>query len=296
MAMPTICTLNLNGIRSAERRGFSRWLKKRKPDFLCLQELRATRDDVDEALHTPRGYSSRWHCAAKKGYSGVALLSRREPERYVDGTSFDHCADEGRAVRADFDDLSVVSLYVPSGSSSEQRLAIKLEFMDHMLPYTAKLLAEGAPIAICGDFNVAHEEIDLARPRENKKNSGFLPEERAWFGKLLEQGWIDVMRKLHPGAPGLYSWWSARGRARENDVGWRLDYVLASPKLAPRVARAWIEKKAGLSDHAPVWVELAGPAAGGRGAARALISRTVRASSSESRPGKRSKSTSQTAR
>jgi exodeoxyribonuclease-3 len=289
--MPTICTLNLNGIRSAERRGFSRWLSKRKPDFLCLQELRATHADVDEALHSPKGYSSRWHCAAKKGYSGVALLSRHAPKGYVEGTGFDHCADEGRAVRADFPGLSVISLYVPSGSSSEERLAIKLRFMEHMLPYTSRLIDEGAPIAICGDFNVAHEEIDLARPRENKKNSGFLPEERAWFGKLLEQGWVDVFRKLHPGKPGLYSWWSARGRARENDIGWRLDYVLASPALAPRIERAWIEKKAGLSDHAPVWVEVSDgfPAS-------ASIAKKVRASSSESRPGKRRRMTSQTAR
>ena len=255
--MPTICTLNLNGIRSAERRGFSRWLKKRRPDVLCLQELRATVDDVDETLSSPRGYSARWLSAAKKGYAGAALLSRERPTGYVDGTGFDHCADEGRAVRADFRDFSAVSLYVPSGSSSEERQAIKLEFLDCLLPYTAKLLKERAPIALCGDFNIAHEEIDLARPRENKKNSGFLPEEREWFGRLLGQGWVDVLRKLHPETPGLYSFWSNRGRARENDIGWRIDYVLASPQLAPRVEKAWIEKKAALSDHAPVWVELA---------------------------------------
>ena len=257
MRMPTICTLNLNGIRSAERRGFSRWLKKRRPDVLCLQELRATPDDVDDALRSPAGYNARWLSATKKGYAGVALYARGSPHRWTDGTGFDHCSDEGRAVRADLRDLSVVSLYVPSGSSSAQRLAIKLEYMDCLLPYTEKLLAERAPIAICGDFNVAHEEIDLARPRENRKSSGFLPEERSWFSRLLEQGWVDVLRGKHPGVPGLYSWWSNRGRARENDVGWRLDYVLASPQLAPRVEKAWIEKKAGLSDHAPVWVELA---------------------------------------
>jgi exodeoxyribonuclease-3 len=254
--MPTICSLNLNGIRSAERRGFSTWLKKRAPDVLCLQELRARTEDVDDALHSPKGYTSRWLSSAKKGYSGVALLSRERPKRHVEGTGFAHCADEGRAVRADFAGMSVVSLYVPSGSSSAERLAIKLEFMDCMLPYTAKLLAEKKPIAICGDFNVAHTALDLARPKQNVKNSGFLPEERAWFDQLLAQGWVDVVRKLHPDKPGLYSWWSQRGRARENDVGWRLDYVLASPKLAPRITRAWIEKKAGLSDHAPVWVEI----------------------------------------
>jgi exodeoxyribonuclease-3 len=253
----TICTLNLNGIRSAERRGFSRWLKKRKPDLLCLQELRANPEDVDDTLRSPPGYNARWLSAVKKGYAGVAVLTRECPLRYVDGTGFEHCRDEGRAVRAELEDLALVSLYVPSGSSSEKRLAIKLEFMDQALGFTAALLAERRPIAICGDFNVAHAEIDLARPRENRKNSGFLPEERAWFDKLLAQGWVDVVRALHPDEPRLYSWWSQRGRAREKDIGWRLDYVLASPQLAPRVTKAWIESKAGLSDHAPVWVELA---------------------------------------
>jgi exodeoxyribonuclease-3 len=256
--VPTICSLNVNGIRSAERRGFSAWLRKRKPDVLCLQEVRATVEDVEDSLHSPKGYTSRWVSSAKKGYAGVALLSRERPARHVEGTGFRHCSDEGRAIRADLEDLSVVSLYVPSGSSSEERLAIKLEFLEHMLPYSERLLAEKRPIALCGDFNVAHTPLDLARPKQNEKNSGFLPEERAWFGRLLEQGWIDVVRALHPGKPGLYSWWSQRGRAREKDIGWRLDYVLASPQLAPRVTRAWIEKKAGLSDHAPVWVMVDG--------------------------------------
>ena len=256
--MTTICTLNLNGIRSAERRGFSRWLKRRKPDCLCLQELRASPGDVDDAVRAPPGYNSRWLSAAKKGYAGVALYTRRSPDRYTDGTGFEHCSDEGRAARADFEDLSVVSLYVPSGSSSEKRLSIKLEFLEHALGYTAALLSERRPLALCGDFNVAHTELDLARPRENRKNSGFLPEERAWFDRLLAQGWIDAVRALHPGVPRLYSWWSGRGRAREKDIGWRLDYVLVTPELFPRVKRAWIETQAGLSDHAPVWVELEG--------------------------------------
>ena len=252
----TICSLNLNGIRSAHRRGFSRWLARRKPDFLCLQEMRATPHDVDDGLRSPAGYNARWLCSDKKGYAGVALYSRASADRYACGTGFDHCADEGRAVRGDFDGLSIVSLYVPSGSSSEKRLAIKLEYLKHLLPFTERLLAEGRPVAMCGDFNVAHTPLDLARPKQNVKNSGFLPEERAWFDALLAQGWVDVVRGLHPGEPGLYSWWSQRGRAREKDIGWRLDYVLASPDLAPRISRAWIEAKANLSDHAPVWVEV----------------------------------------
>lgn len=258
MTKRTLCTLNLNGIRSAERRGFSKWLKRRKPDFLCLQELRATTDDVADVLHTPKGWRTQWHSAAKKGYSGVALYAREEPARWTAGASFAHCADEGRMLRADFGDVSVVSLYVPSGTSSAERLAIKLEYLDCLLKHTRKLIAEKRPFALCGDVNIAPTALDLARPKPNEKNSGFLPEERAWFAKLLDQGWVDVVRAKHPGVPGLYSWWSNRGRARENDVGWRIDHVLATPSFAERVTAAWIEKKAGLSDHAPVWVEIDG--------------------------------------
>ena len=251
-----LATLNVNGIRSAERRGFRRWLQRARPDYLCLQELRAQVTDVEDELRSPAGWNTRWLSAAKKGYSGVALYTRGAPERYAEGHGFAHCADEGRMLRADFHDLSVVSLYVPSGTSSEERLKIKLRYMELLLPRMRELLAERRPIAICGDFNVAHTELDLANPRSNAKNSGFLPEERAWFSKLLEQGWVDSVRALHPGEKNLYSWWSNRGQARAKDVGWRLDYVLCSPALAPRVSKAWIERKAGLSDHAPVCVEI----------------------------------------
>jgi exodeoxyribonuclease-3 len=251
----TICTLNLNGIRSAEKRGFSRWLKRAAPDHLCLQELRAMPSDVDAALRSPAGYNTRWNSAMKKGYAGVGLFHKSSSDRYVAGASFDHCADEGRVLRADFDELSVVSLYVPSGTSSAERLAIKLEYLEHLLEFTAALISEKRPLAMCGDINIAHTPLDIARPKENAKNSGFLPEERAWFDRLLAQGWVDVFRALHPGEPGLYSWWSNRSQARAKDIGWRLDYVLATPELAPRAKKAWIEKKANLSDHAPVWVE-----------------------------------------
>jgi len=252
----TLCTLNLNGIRSAERRGFSRWLGRAKPDLLCLQELRAQRDDVEDELFSPAGYNARWHSAEKKGYSGVALYARHAPDRYHVDTGFTHCANEGRVLRADFDGFSVVSLYVPSGSSSPERLAIKLKYMQLFLGHAKALLAERRPIALCGDLNVAPTALDLARPKQNEKNSGYLPEERAWFAALQKQGWIDVVRAKNEGVPGLYSWWSNRGQARAKDIGWRLDHVLCAPSLAERVRRAWIESKAGLSEHAPVWVEL----------------------------------------
>jgi len=252
----TICTLNLNGIRSASRRGFSTWLARTRPDVLCVQELRAHECDVEDDLRSPAGWNARWQCATKKGYSGVGLYSRAAANRYVSGLPFEHCSDEGRALRADFDDLTVISLYVPSGSSSPERQAAKFRFLDEIQPWFAALKREKRPMLVCGDVNIAPTALDLARPKPNEKNSGFLPEERAWFAKLLGSGWVDVVRQLNPEKPALYSWWSNRGAARENDVGWRIDHVLASPDLAPRVTRAWIEKDAGLSDHAPVWVEL----------------------------------------
>ena len=151
----------------------------------------------------------------------------------------------------------LLNVYVPSGSSGDERQTRKYAWLDHFLGFTAELIAEGRPTVICGDFNIAHTELDIHAPKRNEKNSGFLPEERAWFTTLLEQGWTDVARSLHPGQPGLYSWWSNRGRAREKDLGWRLDYILASPQLAGRARAAWIEPRAGLSDHAPVWVRFA---------------------------------------
>lgn len=254
----TICSLNLNGIRSAERRGFSRWLKRARPDALCVQELRATPDQVEPELWSPAGYNARWQSATKKGYAGVGLFLRASADAHRHGCGLSWADDEGRCVRADIGDLSVISLYVPSGSAGPEKQARKEAFMEHALPWLATLLAEKRRIAICGDWNIAHAEIDIHDPKGNAKNSGFLPHERAWFTRVLEQGWVDVLRKVRPGEKGLYSWWSNRGRARETDKGWRIDYVLTSPELAAQVEDAWIEKKAGLSDHAPTWARFSG--------------------------------------
>ena len=184
---------------------------------------------------------------------GVALFAREAPDAWSLGSGLAWGDAEGRVVRGDWPELSVVSLYVPSGSSSEERQRLKFEYMEHMLPWMRAMAAEGRPIAVCGDVNVAHTELDIHAPKRNEKNSGFLPEEREWLGEVLASGWVDVLRALHPDEPGLYSWWSSRGRAREKDLGWRIDYVLATPGLAERAREAWIEKDAGLSDHAPVW-------------------------------------------
>jgi exodeoxyribonuclease-3 len=257
--MPQLCTLNLNGIRSAERRGFSRWLKKHKPDYLCVQELRAQESDLEEHLLQPEGWSAAFHPAAKKGYSGVGVYARRCPERLTRGLPFDHLADEGRALRADFEGFSVVSLYAPSGSSGEVRQAAKFRFLDELDPWFDAMAAEGRPIAVCGDYNIAPTAMDLARPRQNEKNSGFLPEERAWFERLGRRGWTAVVRRANPDDPALWSWWSNRGQAREKDIGWRIDHVLCNEAFARLVDGARIDKKAGLSDHAPVWVDFRQP-------------------------------------
>lgn len=254
----TVCTLNLNGIRAAEKRGFRRWLLRNQPDVLCLQELRAHREQITPELVSPVGYNSRWVSAEKKGYAGVALYTREAVDRYSVGCGLAWGDCEGRVLRGDLsfaDPLTVVSLYVPSGTSGPARLKLKYEYLDHIYGHFERLLATEKYAVVCGDINIAHTELDIHNPRGNAKNSGFLPEERAWFTTLLKQGWVDVVRDLNPGVPELYSWWSNRGSAREKDLGWRLDYILATPDLAARATRAWIQKRADLSDHAPVWAE-----------------------------------------
>ena len=251
----TLCTLNVNGLRAAAKRGFGDWLARKRPDVLCLQEVRARPEQVSDELRSPAGYSTRWLWAEKRGYSGVALYSREAADAYLPGCGIDWADREGRVLRGDFGDEVIVSTYVPSGSSSEERQALKFSFLDAFPRFTKKLLKLDRPVALCGDVNIAHTELDIHAPKRNEKNSGFLPEERAWLTKLLRQGWVDVLRAQHPDEPGLYSWWSNRGQARAKDLGWRIDYVLMNPAFAERVTRAWIDKEAGLSDHAPVWVE-----------------------------------------
>jgi exodeoxyribonuclease-3 len=260
----TLATLNCCGVRSAERRGLLRWLARSRPDVLCLQEVRAWPDQVSPELRCPAGYNSRWLVSGKKGYSGVATYSRPAPDRHIVGSGRGELGwgdEEARVLRTDFGGLSVLNLYLPSGSSSADRQLLKFEYLEHLLPATEGWLREadgaGRQVLLCGDFNIAHTALDIRNAKGNEKNSGFLPAERAWFDRLLALGWVDVLRRLHPGVPDLYSWWSQRGAAYAKDVGWRIDYVLASPALAQRVTAAWIERKAKLSDHAPVWVRFA---------------------------------------
>lgn len=254
----TVCTLNCNGIRSAGRKGFAEWLEKNQPDVLCLQELRAWPEQVGPELLEPAGYYTQWVNAEKKGYSGVAVYARKPFDVVQVASGLDWADAEGRFLRVEIGDLVVISLYVPSGSSKEARLRAKYDYMDHIFEQTQALIEEGRPALVCGDINICHKAIDIHNPKGNAKNSGFLPEERAWFDTWLTQGWVDTQRHLHPEKAGLYSWWSNRGRAREKDLGWRIDYLLATPALANQAEEAWIERHAGLSDHAPCFVRFAG--------------------------------------
>jgi exodeoxyribonuclease-3 len=255
--MLRIISANLNGIRSAYNKGFGRWLARRKADVVCLQELKAHNSDLTPAMTHPNGMHAYFYCAQKKGYSGVGLYARRRPDNITHGFACTEFDDEGRYIQADFGDLSVVSLYMPSGSSSEERQRAKFRCMGHFLPHLQALKKSGREVVVCGDWNIAHREIDLTNWRSNRKNSGFLPEERAWLSGLFdESGWVDVDRRLHPEATGdSYTWWSNRGQAWAKNVGWRIDYHIATPGIAARAVGAAIWKKTRFSDHAPLTID-----------------------------------------
>ncbi|HTY03893.1 MAG TPA: exodeoxyribonuclease III [Rhodocyclaceae bacterium] len=255
--MLRITTLNLNGIRSAATKGVFEWMAGTAADIVCVQELKAQDGDLTEAMRAPVGARGWFHHADKKGYSGVGLYARHPPERVAVGIGNAEFDAEGRYVRADWPKLSVISLYVPSGSSSPERQAAKFRFMEIFYPHLAALRAEGREIVICGDWNIAHREIDLKNWKSNQKNSGFLPEERAWLSRVFdEQGWVDVYRRLYPDTTGdSYTWWSNRGQAWAKNVGWRIDYHLATPGIAAAAKRAMVFKDQRFSDHAPLTVD-----------------------------------------
>lgn len=254
-----VISLNANGIRAAARKGFFDWLDKQDADVVCIQETKAQEHQLrDHEVFYPAGY----HCAyedatIKKGYSGVAVYARREPDAWIRGLGFEEFDVEGRYLEARFGDLSVASLYLPSGSSKEERQQAKYRFLDQFLPYLAERLGDGRRYIFCGDWNIAHQEIDLKNWKANQKNSGFLPEERAWMTRVLsEQGWLDAFRELYPEATGeAYTWWSNRGRARQNNVGWRIDYQVASPEFRGRIREARVYTDENFSDHAPLIVD-----------------------------------------
>jgi len=250
-----IITLNLNGIRSAADKGFFEWLAMQRAQLVCLQELKAQPPDLSPAMRRPKGFHGFFHLAERKGYSGVCIYSRRKPDRVIEGIGIAEIDAEGRYLQVDIGALSVISLYVPSGSSSEERQAAKFGFMERFFPVLRALPASGRQFVICGDWNIAHKEIDLKNWRSNQKNSGFLPEERTWLGNVFDQlGYVDVFRRLNANA-GEYTWWSNRGQAWAKNVGWRIDYQIATPDIAARAKRAAIYKDQRFSDHAPLTVD-----------------------------------------
>jgi exodeoxyribonuclease-3 len=252
-----IISLNLNGIRSAATKGFFPWMQEQQADIVCVQELKAQLPDLTADMRAPAGCHGYFHCAEKKGYSGVGIYSVREPDAVIEGLGIPEFDAEGRYLEAQFGNLSVVSLYLPSGSSGEERQAVKFRFMEAFMPHLVELRHSGREIILCGDWNIAHKEIDLKNWRGNRKNSGFLPEERAWLTELFDEaGFVDVFRVLHPELEA-YTWWSNRGQAWAKNVGWRIDYQIATPGIAAAAQAASIYKDQRFSDHAPLTVDYA---------------------------------------
>jgi exodeoxyribonuclease III len=252
-----IITLNLNGIRSAANKGFYQWLQIAQPDIICLQELKAQADNLTEEMKAPDGYVGHFHYAEKKGYSGVGIYSKQKPDTVIVGLGIEDIDAEGRYLECRFGQLCVISLYLPSGSSGELRQTFKFGVMKRFMSHLEQLIISGFEVVICGDWNIAHQEIDLKNFKGNKKNSGFLPEERAWMTDLFSRvGWIDVYRKLHPETTGdAYTWWSNRGQAWAKNVGWRIDYQIATPAMAEKATTALVYKDERFSDHAPLIIE-----------------------------------------
>lgn len=250
-----IISLNLNGIRSAANKGFFIWMREHQADIVCVQEIKAQAADMTPDLLAPHGYHGYFHYAEKKGYSGVGIYTKRKPDTVIEGLAIPEFDAEGRYLEAQFGKLSVVSLYLPSGSSGEERQAVKFKFMAAFMSHLKQLLASGREVIICGDWNIAHTEKDLKNWRGNQKNSGFLPEERAWLTELFDKvGFVDVFRRLHPEREA-YTWWSNRGQAWAKDVGWRIDYHIATPGIAHTARSASIYKEQRFSDHAPLVVD-----------------------------------------
>ncbi|MCF6294328.1 MAG: exodeoxyribonuclease III [Flavobacteriaceae bacterium] len=250
-----IISYNVNGIRAAVNKGFINWLKSANPDVICLQEIKALKEQLDLDIFAEAGYQyNYWFSAQKKGYSGVAILSKTEPKHIEYGTGIESMDFEGRNLRVDFDGVSVMSLYLPSGTNMA-RLEHKLEYMAMFQEYINELKQDYPNLIICGDYNICHEEIDIHNPKGLKNTSGFLPIEREWIGNFINSGFIDSFRHLND-APHHYSWWSYRANARANNKGWRLDYAMVANPLQENIKRAVILSEAVHSDHCPILVEI----------------------------------------
>jgi len=249
----TIFSYNVNGLRAAMNKGFDGWLQETQPDVICLQEIKVRAEQMDTSAFDRMGYRHYWFPAQKAGYSGVAVFCKDKPDKVTYGMGIDKYDAEGRVLRVDFGDLSVLSVYVPSGTSGEERQAFKMVFLEDFLQWIENLRKERPNLILSGDFNIAHAEIDINNPKKHHKMSGFLPEERAWVDKLLAHGYVDTFRMLSS-QPNVYSWWTYRQMARAKDVGWRIDYHFATNELAPRIKDASVLQSAVHSDHCPVTV------------------------------------------
>ncbi|PQJ21784.1 exodeoxyribonuclease III [Tenacibaculum sp. SG-28] len=249
-----IISYNVNGIRAAIKKGFLDWLQHASPDVICIQETKAQKDQVDSTDIVAAGYPYQyWFSAQKKGYSGVAIFCKKEPKHVAYGTGIESMDFEGRNIRIDYEDVSIMSLYLPSGTNSA-RLDFKFNYMDEFQAYISALKKEIPNLVVCGDYNICHQEIDIHNPKM-KGVSGFLPEERAWIGGFIASGFVDSFRHLNK-EPGHYSWWSYRANARANNKGWRIDYCMVADSLSNAISRAYILPEAKHSDHCPIVLEL----------------------------------------
>lgn len=250
-----IISYNVNGIRAAMKKGLPEWLGTEQPDIFCLQETKAEPEQVDLTAFEDLGYKSYWESAEKKGYSGVAIFAKQEPKHVEIGCGIEKYDFEGRVIRADFESFSVMNVYMPSGTSGEERQAFKMVWLDDFYKYAHEIAKEVGQLVIVGDYNIAHEEIDIHNPKGNKKSSGFLPEERAWVSKFLDSGFIDTYRFLNP-EDQRYSWWTYRFNARNNNKGWRIDYQSVTENMKDRLVRADLLNDAVHSDHCPTLLEI----------------------------------------
>ncbi len=253
--MKLICW-NVNGLRAVWKKDFLGIMEREKPDILCIQETKMQEHQLTQEFLNPLGYYSAWTFANQPGYSGVAVFSKEKPKRVQKELQNGKHDDEGRLLLLEFEEFTLVNVYIPNGGRGDHRIQYKLDYYDEMLDMLERLRREGHNLVICGDFNTAHEEIDLARPKENEQVTGFLPVERAWLDKFVAHGYVDTFRMLHPGEPGHYSWWSYRTAARKRNIGWRIDYFFVNQEFWPRVDEAEILSEIEGSDHCPLMLRL----------------------------------------
>ncbi len=250
-----IISYNVNGIRAAIKKDFLHWLKSTNADVVCLQEVKATPDQINIFDFTELGYKSFWYPAKKKGYSGVAILSKEEPTHVEYGCGIKDYDDEGRVIRIDYPSFSVMNVYMPSGASGDERQIFKFRWLDDFYEYSETIKKQFPNLIICGDYNICHTEIDIHNPKSNANSSGFLPEERSWMTKFFDNGFIDTFRYFNP-EPHNYTWWSYRANARVKNLGWRIDYLSATNNMEQRLKRAAILSEAKHSDHCPILLEI----------------------------------------